>query len=174
CPGRSSGFQTAKPQCFCQVLQDSKVIWQLSDGCARMEERKTQPCLQPGSRWLLERQRGGARRLLAWRNLSVARKPYHNAWTQNGSSRPSASRRGGTGPIFTPFERIGQTAARWQDITPSASGPGIQNLNIEIRNSFRETETRTSIHVNSRAADHLMRNLRESAKSVDNVIACRR
>jgi len=62
----------------------------------------------------------------------------------NGSSRPSASRRGGTGPFFTPFERIGQTAARWQDITPTASGaPEFQNPNIEIRNSFKETETHT-------------------------------
>src|SRR6266496_3900522 len=45
------------------------------------------------------------------------------------SPAPSASRRGGTGPVFTPLERIGQRACRWQDVTPT---PAARNLKIRI------------------------------------------
>jgi hypothetical protein len=63
----------------------------------------------------------------------------------NDSSRPSGSRRGGTGAVFKPLERIGQIPSRWQDITPTASGPEFQKPNIEIRNNFKETEMHTSL-----------------------------
>jgi hypothetical protein len=87
----------------------------------------------------------------------------------------SASRRGGTGAVFTPLKRIGYTVSRWQDVTPTVSGPEFQNPNIEIRNSFKGTETDTSLFALIRQRPkRLLRNLRESAESADNIIGCRR
>src|SRR5262249_9961015 len=94
----------------------------------------------------------------------------------HGSSRPSASRRGGTGPFFTPFERIGQTAARWQDITPTAIGA--RNFKIRISKFEKVSKKLKRPHFHFTLLHEqliaLMRNLRESAKSADNIIACRR